>query len=105
MLNHLISMMFEEDCLTKIEGQRGFFQILLALNEESELLQSQLYNNKPLLSISNNATALRAINLLVKYNLITVKKKRESNGKYYVITDKGRKCAELFMQLHELIQH
>lgn len=96
--------MTDNKCLIDIEGQRGFFQILLALNEEAELLQSQLYNNKPVISISNNATALRAINLLLKYKLITAKKKKESNGKYYVITEKGRECAELIIQFYKLLQ-
>jgi len=96
--------MTNHKCVFDIEGQRGFFQILLLLDEHAELLQSQLYHNKPLISISNNATAIRALNLLQKYDLIMIKKKKERNGKYYCLTDKGQQCAQLFIQIKKLIE-
>lgn len=95
---------FKHNCIIDIEGQRGFFQILLLLHEKSEVLQRQLYNNKPNISISNNATAIRALTLLMKYDLILEKRKEENNGKYYCLTRKGRKCAQLFTQLQNLLE-
>lgn len=92
------------ECLREIEGQRGFFQILLYLNEESEVLQSHLYNNKPKIAISNNSTATRAIALLKKYKLVVEKKMERSNARYYLLTSKGRTCAQLLTQLQESIE-
>lgn len=89
-------------CICDIEGQRGFFQILLLLNDQQELVQSELYN-KPHISISNNITAVRALHLLLKYQLIAEKKKEGSNGKYYQITDKGRNCAQLLTEFETLL--
>lgn len=96
-------MMKKIDRIIDIEGQRGFFQILLLLYEHSEVIQSQLYNNKPNILISNNATAIRAINLLKKCGLVEEKKRKKNNKKYYSLTEKGIECAELFIQFQTQI--
>jgi len=93
------------DCIVDIEGQRGFFQILLNLFEHQKMLQCHLYNNKPKISISNNATAVRAITLLLKYDLVQEKKKEGCNAKYYQLTSKGKDCARLCMELHDLLSN
>lgn len=92
-----------QECILDIEGQRGFFQILLLLNEHKEMFQSQLYNNRPHVSISNNITASRALDLLLKYKLVVEKKKAGSNAKLYMLTDKGRDCAKLIIELQHLL--
>jgi hypothetical protein len=92
-----------QECIVDIEGQRGFFQIILSLYENPEMLQSQLYNNRPYISISNNSTAIRAIGLLVKYHLVEEKKKDGSNAKYYRLTKKGQDCAKLLLDLQDLL--
>jgi hypothetical protein len=91
------------DCIVDIEGQRGFFQILLNLYERQRLLQCHLYNNKPHILISNNATAVRALSLLLKYDLVHEKKKEGSNAKYYQLTSKGKECAKICIELQELL--
>ena len=50
--------------IIELEGQRGVLQILLTLQRNGEILYGKLYNNKPLVEISNNLTAKRALNLL-----------------------------------------
>jgi hypothetical protein len=96
--------MASQECIIDIEGQRGFFQILLYLNDNSEMCQSQLYNNRPHISISNNATATRALALLVKYKLIMENKKDGSNAIYYQLTEKGRDCARLLIEFQQLLE-
>ena len=91
-------------CIVDIEGQRGFFQILFLLYENQEAVQSQLYNNKPYISISNNETACRALKLLMKYHLISEKRKHINNGKYYQLTEKGRQCVQLFLEFKKLLE-
>ena len=56
--------------LIEMEGQRGILQIMLVLQRNGEILYGKLYNNKPLVEISNNSTAKRALALLLKHNLI-----------------------------------
>lgn len=95
--------MKKENWIVNVEGQRGFFQILILLHRKNELLQSQLYNNKPDISISNNETAMRAINLLMKYGLVREKRKKKNNGKYYSLTEQGQICANHFIQFQKQI--
>lgn len=95
--------MSKENWIVDVEGQRGFFQILILLHRKKELLQSQLYNNKPDISISNNATAIRAIRLLTKYGLVKEKRRKKNNGKYYSLTKQGQICANLFIQFQKQI--
>jgi hypothetical protein len=51
--------------IIEIEGQRGALQIMLVLQRNGEILYGKLYNNKPLIKISNNSTAKRALELLL----------------------------------------
>lgn len=92
------------NCICEIEGQRGFFQILLTLNEHQELHQSKLYNNKPTIAISNNVTASRALYLLRKYKLVLEQKKDGTNAKYYKLTEKGRHCAQLLTEIQKILE-
>ena len=55
--------------IIELEGQRGVLQIILLLQKNRELLYGKLYNNKPHVVISNNSTAKRAINVLIKNDL------------------------------------
>lgn len=56
--------------IIEIEGQRGVLQIMMVLQRNGELLYGRLYNNSPLVEISNNSTAKRALEKLLRYDLI-----------------------------------
>jgi len=91
--------------IKEIEGKRGGLQIPLVLHQNGEIIYSKLYNNKPLIEISNNSTAKRALQILLKYNLI-VERNGENGSKalYYRLTTKGKRFAELIREMEKLLE-
>jgi len=87
-----------------IEGQRGVLQIISVLHRNGELLYSKLYNNKPFIEISNNSTAKRALEKLIKYSLIVERVADGGNAKYYCLTDKGKRFANLINKMEKLLE-
>ncbi len=91
--------------IKELEGQRGVLQIPLVLHQNGEILYGKLYNNKPLIEISNNSTAKRALQLLIKHNLVM--ERSNGNGSkaiYYRLTDKGKKFAKLIKEIEKLLE-
>ncbi len=91
--------------IKELEGQRGVLQIPLVLQQNGEILYSKLYNNKPLIEISNNSTAKRALQILLKYNLV-MERNGENNSKaiYYKLTAKGQRFAMLIKEMEKLLE-
>jgi predicted transcriptional regulator len=87
-----------------IEGQRGILQIISVLHRNGELLYSKLYNNKPFIKISNNSTAKRALEKLIKYSLVIERVADGGNAKYYCLTDKGKRFAILINKMEKLLE-
>ena len=77
--------------LLEIEGQRGILQILLVLKENGDTLYAELYNNPTVINISNNSTAKRALDILMKNELIRERREQGKRAIYYCLTDKGKK--------------
>lgn len=90
--------------IKEIEGQRGILQIIYVLHENGELLYSKLYNNKPLIEISNNSTAKRALEKLLKYSLINERIIDGGNAKYYCLTAKGKRFAALLDKMGKILE-
>ena len=90
--------------LVEIEGQRGVLQIIMVLHEKGELLYGNLYNNKPLVEISNNSTAKRALGILLKQKFIREKIVRSRKAKYYCLTEKGERFAKLLVKMEQLLE-
>jgi len=90
--------------IKEIEGQRGILQIISVLHRNGELLYSKLYNNKPLIEISNNSTAKRALEKLLKYSLINEKVADGGNAKYYCLTEKGKRFASLINKMGKILE-
>jgi len=90
--------------IKEIEGQRGILQIITVLYRNGELLYSKLYNNKPLIEISNNSTAKRALEKLIKYSLIDERVADGGNAKYYRLTEKGKRFAVLINKIEKLLE-
>lgn len=90
--------------IIEIEGQRGVLQIISLLQRNGEILYSKLYNNKPLIEISNNSTAKRAIEKLLKYALIHERVAKGGNGKYYCLSDKGKRFAKLVNKMEKILE-
>ena len=90
--------------IIEIEGQRGSLQIMLVLQRNGEILYGNLYNNKPLVEISNNSTAKRALKLLLKHNLIHERGEKRGKAKYYRLTDKGTRFASLVDQMEQILE-
>ena len=90
--------------IIELEGQRGALQIMLALYQNGEILYANLYNNKPLVEISNNSTAKRALDVLLRHGLVS---QRDADGKrkatYYSLTDKGQRIAKLIIEIADLL--
>lgn len=91
--------------IKELEGQRGVLQIMLVLQQNGEILYGKLYNNKPLVEISNNSTAKRALQLLLKHNLVA-KRGGESGSKaiYYRLTAKGKRFAQLLTEMEKILE-
>ena len=90
--------------IKEIEGQRGILQIISVLHRNGEVLYSKLYNNKPLIEISNNSTAKRALELLLKYSLINERIVDGGNAKYYCLTDKGKRFAVIINRMEKILE-
>ena len=90
--------------IIEIEGQRGILQIMMVLQRNGELLYGKLYNNRPLVEISNNSTAKRALTILLRHGLIDERERERGNAKLYCLTDKGRRFATLIKQMEELLE-
>lgn len=89
--------------IVELEGQRGILQILLALQQNGEILYSNLYNNKSLVEISNNTTAKRALELLLRHGLIYQRPFEGRKAIYYRLTDKGQRFAQLVNEMERLL--
>ena len=96
--------MVDSKKIIEMEGQRGVLQIISLLHRNGEILYSKLYNNKPLIEISNNSTAKRAIEKLLKYSLICERVAKGGNGKYYRLTDKGKRFAKLVNKMEKILE-
>ena len=90
--------------IIELEGQRGILQIMLVLQRNGEILYGKLYNNKPLIEISNNSTAKRALQILLKHDLIYVRETDGSKAKYYRLTDKGKQFANLISKMEQILE-
>jgi hypothetical protein len=90
--------------LIELEGQRGVLQIILVLQRNGEILYGRLYNNKPLVEISNNSTAKRAISLLDNYNLISERGVEGGKAKYYCLTERGKRFADLVGKMEQILE-
>jgi predicted transcriptional regulator len=90
--------------IKEIEGQRGILQIISVLHRNREVLYSKLYNNKPLIEISNNSTAKRALEKLIKYGLINERVADGGNAKYYCLTNKGKRFAILINNMEKILE-
>ncbi len=89
--------------LIEIEGQRGIFQILVYIHQNGEILSGKLYNNKPDIRISNNTTAKRALEILIKHELVYKKDNTTNRAIYYSLTDKGSKFCECLKQIEKIL--
>jgi predicted transcriptional regulator len=89
--------------IIEMEGQRGILQIIMVLKRNGEILYGKLYNNKPLIEISNNSTAKRALKILLKNNLICLREIDGSKAKYYSLTNKGKKFANLISKMEQIL--
>lgn len=90
--------------IIEIEGQRGILQIMMVLQRNGELLYGKLYNNSPLVKISNNSTAKRALEKLLKNNLIRERVIEGGKAKYYRLTDKGKRFAILIGKMEKILE-
>jgi predicted transcriptional regulator len=90
--------------IIELEGQRGALQIMLVLQRNGEILYGKLYNNKPLIKISNNSTAKRALELLLKHDLINERGIDGGKAKYYRLTDKGTRFANHISEMEKILE-
>jgi predicted transcriptional regulator len=90
--------------LIELEGQRGILQIVLCLQKNGEVLYANLYNNKSLVAISNNTTAKRALDLLLRHGLITQRPFEGRKAIYYRLTPKGERFAHLVSQMEQILE-
>ncbi len=86
-----------------LEGQRGTLQIILALQQNGEILYGNLYNNKSLVEISNNSTAKRALDVLLRHGLIVQKPYEGKKAIYYRLSKKGERFAKLLNDIESLL--
>ena len=89
--------------IIEIEGQRGILQIMLVLHNNGEMLYGNLYNNKPHVEISNNSTAKRAIEILMKHKLIYQKEIKGKKAFYYCLTSKGNRFAKCIQDMEKVL--
>ncbi|MGF3554453.1 MAG: hypothetical protein ACQXXF_04160 [Thermoplasmatota archaeon] len=74
------------------------------MHKNGEVLYSKLYNNKPFVEISNNSTAKRALEKLLKYSLIQERVANGGNAKYYRLTEKGKRLALLVNKMEKILE-
>ena len=89
--------------IIEIEKQRGLMQILLVLHNNGETMFGKLYCNKSLTDIGNNITAERAINVLMKHNLVNLRITKGSKAKYYSLTNKGVCLANIIKEMDKIL--
>ncbi|MEF8847793.1 MAG: hypothetical protein V5A68_01510 [Candidatus Thermoplasmatota archaeon] len=89
--------------LVEIEGQRGTLQIARCLIDNGETLYCHLYDNNPMVKISNNSTAKRALNILQKHELVKKRKSQKRRAIYYKLTKKGERFAKLIMEIEKVL--
>ena len=89
--------------IVELEGQRGIMQIMLTLKKNGEVLYGQLYNNKTLVEISNNSTAKRALDLLMRHGLISQRPFEGKKAIYYRLTPKGERFAQLITEMEQIL--
>ena len=89
--------------LIEIEGQRGIFQITIVLQKNGEVLYGNLYNNKSLVEISNNITAKRALDLLLRHGFISQRAFEGRKAIYYRLTPKGERFARLVTEMEQIL--
>jgi len=90
--------------IIELEGQRGILQIVLTLQRNGEVLYANLYNNKALVEISNNTTAKRALDILLRHGLIQQRAFEGRKAIYYRLTPKGERFAKLITQMEEILE-
>jgi predicted transcriptional regulator len=90
--------------IVEIEGQRGVLQIISVLQRNGEILYGRLYDNKPLIEISNNSTAKRALHILLKYKLIYEREIKGGKARYYRLTTKGTRFANLIGEMEKILE-
>lgn len=90
--------------LIELEGQRGILQITIVLQKNGEVLYGNLYNNKSLVEISNNTTAKRALDLLLRNRLISQRAFEGRKAIYYRLTPKGERFAQLITQMEQILE-
>jgi DNA-binding MarR family transcriptional regulator len=90
--------------IVELEGQRGILQIILTLQKNGEVLYAHLYNNKALVEISNNTTAKRALDLLIRHGLISQRPFEGRKAIYYRLTPKGERIARLLTQMEQILE-
>lgn len=89
--------------IIEIEGQRGILQIMLILQQNGEMLYRKLYNNRPLVEISNNSTAKRALEILLNHNLVCQRIIKGKKAIYYCLTDKGKRFAQCINNMEKIL--
>lgn len=89
--------------LLEIEGQRGILQILIVLKENGDTLYADLYHNPTVLNISNNSTAKRALDILLRNELIRERREHGKRAIYYCLTDKGKKFTRHVCNMQKIL--
>ena len=90
--------------IVELEGQRGILQIIITLQRNGEVLYANLYNNKTLVEISNNTTAKRALDLLLRHGLISQRAFEGRKAIYYRLTPRGERFADLITQMEQILE-
>jgi predicted transcriptional regulator len=102
--NYGLEVMTVSKKIIELEGQRGALQIMLALQKNGEILYGNLYNNRSLVEISNNSTAKRALELLLRHGLIIQRSFEGKKAIYYRLTKKGERCARLISEMESILE-
>lgn len=89
--------------IKEMEGQRGLLQIILFLQTNGETISGKLYNNPPEIKISNNSTATRALQILLKNQIIKKRQSKKTRAIYYSLTKKGEKIALCLKDIEKLL--
>ena len=90
----------EKKEIIEILGKRGFYEILKALNEDKEIIISDLYG------IAGAGTVLDRRNEMLKLKLIYSKKVKIGRRRYvvYKLTPKGKKVLSLLEELIKVMK-
>ena len=90
----------EKKAIIEMLGRRGFYEILKALNEDKEIIISDLYY------IAGAGTILDRRNEMLKLKLIYPKKVKIGRRRYvvYKLTPKGEKVLSLLEELIKVMK-